>query len=603
MDNSPQSGLQKAEKALNSKNQSAPIDRTRFLTGKDYGIKEDWNENKEIPRQMSNKKSFWHKFLVFSIIFFIFAAALSAFIFWRGSNLVSSQNVEIIINGPVSIAAGDEMSFQVSILNRNNVALQNADLTIEYPTGTVSAENPEESKPRETLSLGKISSGDRVQKVFKAILFGEENEKRSINVVVEYRVEGSNAIFYKEKKYEFVISSAPMSLLVSGADTVNAGGGVELSVILASNSEKPITDSVLSIEYPFGFVYKDANPKPTNGNAFWNLGTLAPSEQIKITVRGFFDAEAEETRIFRVEAGSGGRTEVATVFTTYLHSVAIKKPALNLETAISGNKAREVSVLPGEQVRVDLAWENNLPNQIADVSASSKITASGFAVSGISVSSGFFRSSDNTVIWTRDRNKELGLINPGESGVLSYTFKIPTVSELAATGSVTNPTINLNNAIEGRDLAGISAGENPQTRDERLIKISSPVSVVTSVSKKSGNTYTVTLTAKNPFNNLSGVKLSASLPTYVKWQNTFNPSEESLIYNSVGGQMLWNVGKLSSGVGYSKPARQISFDIELDTSLDGLPTNSSILRDVKIYGQDDFTGQKVEFVIPSVNLQ
>lgn len=603
MENSPQSGLEKAEKALNSKNQSAPIDRTRFLSEKDYGIREDWGDNKEMPKPMNNKKSFWHKFLTFSIIFFIFAAALSAFIFWRGSNLVSSQNVEIIVNGPVSIAAGDEMSFQVSILNRNNVALQNADLTIEYPAGTVSAENPEESKPRETLPLGKISSGDRVQKVFKAILFGEENEKRSINVVVEYRVEGSNAIFYKEKKYEFVISSAPMSLLVSGADTVNAGGEVELSVILASNSEKPITDSVLSVEYPFGFIYKDANPKPTNGNSFWNLGTLAPSEQIKITVRGFFDAEAEETRIFRVEAGSGGRTEVATVFTTYLHSVAIKKPALTLETAVSGNKAREVFALPGEQVRVDLAWKNNLPNQIADASASSKISASGFAVSGVSVTSGFFRSSDNTVVWTRDRNKVLALINPSESGVLSYAFKIPSVSELAASGTMTNPSISLTSVMEGRDLAGISAGENPQTRDERVIKISSPVSVSASVSRKSGNIYTVSLTSKNPFNNLSGVKLSATLPTYVKWQNAFTPAEESLIYNSVGGSLLWNIGKLAPSVGYSKPARQLSFDIELDTSLDGLPANPSVLQDIKIYGQDDFTGQKVEFSIPSVNLQ
>jgi hypothetical protein len=599
----PLSKLEKAEKELYSKDPHLRKTRPATFSDKEYSVKDDWGEGDDIPQPMRHaNKSFWYKFLTFSVIFFIFALALSAFIFWRGTNVVSSENVDIVVNGPVSTAAGEEMAFQISILNRNNIALQRADLIVEYPQGTISSEDGS-SMPRQRENLGKVNSGERIQKVMKAILFGEENEKKIINIVVEYRVEGSNATFQKEKSYEIVISSAPISLLVSGPNEISSGGEMELSIIVASNSEKAIPNAAVVVNYPFGFVFKEANPSPSSGNNYWSLGDFAPNAQTAIRIKGTMEGQNDEERVFRIEAGTGGRTQITTLFTSFLHPIALRRPALSLDISVSGNRSKTVAVMPGENLRIDLLWKNNLANQVSDAQASAKVITSGFDLTNFSAPTGFFRAQDNTILWTRDKEKSLAFLNPGESGVLNFTFRVPTVAELASSGGIfENPHIELLANIRGNNLAVSGTSGDPDTRETRIIKISSPVSVSANVFKKSDTVYSVVLTVRNPFNNLSGVKLTATVPTYMSWTNTYAPSEEAISFNSFGGQILWNVGRVSSGVGYTKPSRQISFDLTLDTTLEGLGSSPSILTDIKISGDDEYTLEKVEHSLSSVKL-
>ena len=127
MEPSNESGLEKAQKKLYSRNFQDIKQRPHPLSEKTYSSPSSWDGDSNMPRpKIKEKRTFWYKFLIFSIIFFIFAVAVSAFVFYKGGNLISSENVEIVVNGPVSVGAGEEMSYQVSILNRNNVALLGA---------------------------------------------------------------------------------------------------------------------------------------------------------------------------------------------------------------------------------------------------------------------------------------------------------------------------------------------------------------------------------------------------------------------------------------------------------------------------------------------
>ena len=84
-----------------------------------------------------------------------------------------------------------------------------ADLLVEYPKGTRSSGNLGQELLRSRDSLGDIAPGERVKSSVKAVLFGEENTQKNIVVTVEYRVAGSNAIFYAEKQYQLTLSSSP----------------------------------------------------------------------------------------------------------------------------------------------------------------------------------------------------------------------------------------------------------------------------------------------------------------------------------------------------------------------------------------------------------
>ena len=70
--------------------------------------------------------------MLFSILF----AYLS---FRGGGNSISSDNIEIGLSGPVSIGAGEVLSLEIDVLNKNSVDLETADLLVEYPDGSRSA--------------------------------------------------------------------------------------------------------------------------------------------------------------------------------------------------------------------------------------------------------------------------------------------------------------------------------------------------------------------------------------------------------------------------------------------------------------------------------
>ena len=76
----------------------------------------------------------WLKRLfIASILFFLFAAGIAVFGFWRGGNTLSPQNISVEVIGPVGAAAGEELPVEIVIRNDNKQSLNSVDLLIEFP--------------------------------------------------------------------------------------------------------------------------------------------------------------------------------------------------------------------------------------------------------------------------------------------------------------------------------------------------------------------------------------------------------------------------------------------------------------------------------------
>ena len=91
----------------------------------------------------------WLTYFFFgALLFFALAAVYAAFIFFGGSNIVSSENIDLQITGPVSVNSGEKITLVLDIRNRNRTPLEVVDLVVEYPKGTRSAEDGREELPR-----------------------------------------------------------------------------------------------------------------------------------------------------------------------------------------------------------------------------------------------------------------------------------------------------------------------------------------------------------------------------------------------------------------------------------------------------------------------
>src|SRR5690606_14602442 len=111
----------------------------------------DWahdHQNLKIKKKSPLTSSFLVKFLVVCILFFTLSIAVSGYIIYNQSNVISSDNVVFTINTPSIIKAGEISRFGVSISNSNRVSLENVEMLVEFPDGSRSALDPNQSLER-----------------------------------------------------------------------------------------------------------------------------------------------------------------------------------------------------------------------------------------------------------------------------------------------------------------------------------------------------------------------------------------------------------------------------------------------------------------------
>ena len=216
------SSIEELKKSLYSR--SAPDVRTRRklrYTDTTPEVKTGWDEPEEKTEEPvlnqhyeDRSMSYLTKILIGSLIFCVLAIGLGAYLFFNGGNLISANNIDITVNGPVSIPGGTSVPFDIIVSNKNNVDLQLADLSVDFPPGTTDPKDSTKEMKNYRELIGDIPAGRTAEKTVNAIIFGEENTQKSIVVTVSYKVKGTNSLFTKNKSYDVLINSSPIGLTV-----------------------------------------------------------------------------------------------------------------------------------------------------------------------------------------------------------------------------------------------------------------------------------------------------------------------------------------------------------------------------------------------------
>lgn len=611
--NQDKSRLENLKKGLYSK-------RTNFLSGrsklsrKQYDVKTNWKdetptENLDMTKKNQNKKTFLEKMLLVAIIFFIVSFGVVALTIFGGVNKVSTENVDISAVGPSSVKSGGELSLQVVVTNNNATDLELSDLIIKYPAGTHSAseKNDELTSVRE--SLNTISSGKSVRKEFKSILYGEENSEKEIIISLEYRIAESNAIFFKDKKFNIKISSSPVNININSINEIISGQEIELFASVNSNAEKEINDLLLKVDYPFGFEFKESDPKTVYGNNIWEINNLQPGKEKIIKIKGIITGQNEEEKIFKFNSGTKSLKNenlIGAVYASVIKSLVVKRPFIGVEVAINGDKTSEYVSKSGNSVRVDVAWFNNSSSKIIDAEVKVALKGNVLNKSSVSADKGFYRSIDNTIIWNKTTSGELSEISPGESGNLSFSFSPLGTASL---GSFVDPEISIVVSAKGNRISENSILEKIDSSVSRIVKISSDLMVIPRATYYTGpfvnsgaippkvdkeTTYTITWTITNTTSNVSNVKVRSTLPAYVRWMSVVSPTSEKISYNEVGGEIIWDAGEIKAGTGVKSSPKEISFQVALLPSVSQVGSAPALTNNVTVTGNDRFTGKDLQ---------
>ena len=172
-----------------------------------------------------------------------------------------------------------------------------------------------------------------------------------------------------------------------------------------------------------------------------------------------------------------------------------------------------------------------------------------------------------------------------------------------------NPNLTITVNAAGKRLSESGVPENLQSAKAQTIKVASDLQVyaqglyygnpfgsVGPMPPKSGmeTTYAVVFAVTNTTNKIKDAKLTATLPSYVRWLGMYTPSSsENVTFNKDNGTISWSVGDIESGAGVSAPLRQVAIAIGFTPSTSQIGESPVLMQDITLTGTDTSTNAPV----------
>jgi len=566
-------------------------------------------ENRPILMEPRRSGKIWW---ILGAVFFIAAIGAGTY-YYLSYNSISNKRIDISISGPDGAIGGERVTWEVAITNNNNKALSGVALVFEYPAGSrVLDEGVKGLRARKILE--NIGAGQTVRLSFSAFAYGFENETKDVRATLEYTPFGSSAAFSKEELGKITITRSPVGVSFELPREIRAGQEIEIKVNYVSNSSSVLENLILELAIPSGFVFKSADPKPDTGGKTWFLSPLNPSEKRIITVRGILSGGELEEKSFKASVGIKDSSNGFNIYGQGVATIELKRPFLEVDAKINGQDT--YSARPGESVYVELMYKNNLTVPVENAIIEGVLSGRIYDESKTKVRFGTYRSIDKRIIWNSSLNNSLGRIDPGESGTVSFELNI---LEKIPVKTTTDKDFNISMhfeirpgekppGYEGADLKGEDSFDMKLISRLQLVRrgfyYSKTMPNTGPIPAKVGRetTFTVILSLTNSTSDLDGVKVRAFLPPYMGWKNKII-SAEPVTYDPNTGEIIWDVGDMKAGIGYTSPAKEITFQIGLIPSANQAGQTPELVANITAEGHDKFTDSNLQVSVPSLTLK
>jgi len=540
------------------------------------------------------------KFFIIALVFFLFAGGVAAALLFFGTRSVSTDEIGMSVDGPLTIASGETVSFLVGIDNKNPMAITSTKLTVDFPEGTRNPDSVIDPLVRYSDPLGDVPAGGRVERTVRAAIYGTENQTVTVPVTLEYRTEGSSAIFVKKQDFTFTITTSPVTMTVATLKQTASGQPITVQVAVRSNAKETLKDVAVRGVYPFGFTQTNATPTSSPGPLF-RLGELKPGEEKTITITGVLVGQEQDERVFKFTAGTAlaGAPDLNVPYSSKESVVLVTKPFLAVSLALNRENVDSAVVAPGESVQVSVSWQNTLQTPVTDGQISVQLAGDALDLSTISTNNGFYRSSDKTVFFNRETNAGLKYLEPGDTGSGSFVFNAKGASALSG---LRNPTVTLNVSVAGRRTGETGVPESVTSTMTRTVQIQTDAVLTSTMTRTTGpftntgpwppepdveSTYTVNLALDNSLNSIADGAVSMTIPSYVRYTGVASPADGSLVYDADNRKITWRLGDIQPG----SETRKMSFQIAFLPSTSQRGDNPVLISDQVFTGIDRFTKQ------------
>ncbi len=609
--------------------------RTRKVqrTLRDDVLSEIYNDPVEAPKdgdvsriKRSTKRS--KKLLLTFIILGTLAVAAIAgyFIFGRGGKF--SEQVSLTAQVPAEAASGDDVAITVTVKNQERIDLRNAQLTYTAPEGfTFRTSTPAASNEfNNAWSLGNIKKGGGTTVTISGRLIGNQADAKKFSFIVTYTPSNFNTEFQKTADVTITINKSVLTLVPEVPIRLPTGRAVAIPVTLENVGTDSLENVKLVAEYPDGFTFTKAEPKPAEDNTVWEIATIGAGKKQKVTITGVLTGNVGDTPEFKFRAG---RT-TATGFQAQAESSGIGtlvKAGLSLTTAIT-NPGAGVTIGWGETLNYVFTYKNESESEMKDVSLTVEFNqknADGQDVAILDLDNRSDiqegKSNGRTLTWTKKEIPALASVAGGATKDVLLRVPMKSGPTISVQGD-RNFVITTAARVTVGSIADVNE-KNVETQASPLAtKVTSKINIEPEgryysdqqVPVGSGplppqvgqtTTYRLSWTFTNPTNEVSQVVATATLPSNVTWLGKQTVTAGSAVaFDPATREVSWRINRVPPGTGSLFAGLEATFDVSVTPVEADVGQLIILLNQTVVTARDAFTEQdlRVEKAIVTSDL-
>jgi hypothetical protein len=554
-------------------------------------------------------------FLVGMVVFFALLAvsAWAGFFILKPYERFGGKSVQFEITGPEQVVSGTETVLEISYINKEDVPLGEASITLFTTPGFFLKESNPPQGEKGAWELGSIEKGASGKIEIKGIIIGEKDSKFTLTGTLNYRPANFNSEFEKVANYVAKIESTVLDIEASGPADAEPGKEMEFIVkyknLSTENAEKVAINPVFSEK--FNFV--SAEPAPDKKGR-WVFAELKAEEEGEIKIKGIYSSEAsgdiaEKFQIGFIVTGDKFISQKESIV-----PVRISKSDLILNL----NSEKPGPADFGETLQFSINYKNNITEDLGDITIKAVFdpkpasgTRSPLLWSSITDTNRGTKKSFE-ISWNKTNIPALAKLAPGEEGVINFgislidkpftdlegEYEISLVSEakigkiggVAADKLVQSERINI---PLNSDVA-ISA-EGRYFNDDNIAVGSGPVPP--RVGEKT--TYKIFWTIDNTLHGLNNIVMAGTLPAGATWENISYAERGNISYEESSRKIFWRMDNLPKEINKA----QVNFSISIKPESGDIGKILTILGITNFEAQDETTGGAIVLTEPPITTE
>ncbi|MBI4598639.1 DUF11 domain-containing protein [Candidatus Uhrbacteria bacterium] len=480
------------------------------------------------------------------------------FFLWNPYTVQTSRPLSFAIEGPTSVISGEEVRYRVAYENRSRVPLAALAVRFHLPRGFVLTDTVPPPSGEDEWILGSLAPQSdgviEIAGVFRSAVPGSEK----LQAFFAYRPANFSSDFEEVVGLTVDVPRSVLEVRMEGPDKAIPGDEVVYLVHVKNGGSRPIERVRLRPQLPEAFQFAKSDPAMnTDEPAAWDIPTLVPGEEFKLSITGTFASDAAGTLAMQAEAGlldAGGafllQAEVAV-------QTDIVGGSLATYLIVNGSDKAQTADM-GERLRVSVDYANQGSEAVEGVSLVLRLEtpSRSLPIDWNEADLGKARRQGNELVWDAANVPVLARLAPSDSGVIDLTlplletaspatvsdaFSLTLATSLKKVGSVATDrtvesvplTVTLNSDARFAAAARYFDGEGNQLGSGSL-------------PPKVGETtaYRLFWTLANTLHDLEKVVVTTNLPPGVAWRNKTHTDIGTLSYNETTRLLTWTVDKL-----------------------------------------------------------